>query len=259
MRRLHAALVALFLSAVPLAAQPRPTLVPADYGRWQTLGAVELSRDGRWIAYEVRRVDEDVALHLRPTGADTGRVIPHARSAAFSADGRWAAYLVGASHAEEERAAQAQPPVRARLEVVELRTGAVHSTPAVASFQFSGDGRFLALRGYPPEGHEGSGFDLLVRDLETGLDTHFGSVAEYAWQDDGALLALVVAAHANAGNGKLRYVRAVVDAGSAERGGKFFRCLECRGEIFLRHGEAQVGMAVLPCALHDHIDEHAAG
>lgn len=201
MRRLHAALVALFLSAVPLAAQPRPTLVPADYGRWQTLGAVELSRDGRWIAYEVRRVDEDVALHLRPTGADTGRVIPHARSAAFSADGRWAAYLVGASHAEEERAAQAQQPVRARLEVVALRTGTVHSTPAVASFQFSGDGRFLALRGYQPEGHKGRGFDLLVRDLETGLDTHFGSVAEYAWQDDGALLALVVAAHANAGNG----------------------------------------------------------
>ncbi|HSJ12984.1 MAG TPA: prolyl oligopeptidase family serine peptidase [Longimicrobiales bacterium] len=205
MRRLHAALAALFLFAVPLAAQPRPVLTPAAYDRWQVPGAVELSPDGRWIAYELRRVDEDVELRLRPTSADTGRAIAHARSAAFSADGRWVGYLVGAARAEEERAQQAGKPLRARLELVDLRTGAVHVTPGIGTFQFSGDGRYLALRGYLPEGHAGPGFDLVVRDLASGLDTNFGNIAEFAWQDDGALLAMVVAAHANAGNGVRLY------------------------------------------------------
>src|SRR5690606_20984908 len=67
---------------------------------------------------------------------------------------------------------------------------------------FSGDGRYLAMRGYVPTGtREHKGYDLVVRDLASGLDHNIGNVAEYAWQPDGALLALVIDAERKAGNG----------------------------------------------------------
>ncbi len=31
-------------------AQRKPTLTPADYGRWETLGRARLSPDGGWLA-----------------------------------------------------------------------------------------------------------------------------------------------------------------------------------------------------------------
>ena len=47
-------LTLLVLAACALA-QPKPTLTPADYGKWETLGAGTLSPDGKWLAYEIRR------------------------------------------------------------------------------------------------------------------------------------------------------------------------------------------------------------
>ena len=38
----------------PVAAQQLPP-TPADYAKWETLGAATLSPDGRWIAYAISR------------------------------------------------------------------------------------------------------------------------------------------------------------------------------------------------------------
>ena len=201
------------LACAPLAAQDAPsppasvpaaraTLQPADYGRWETLGNTELSRDGRWLAYEVQRVDGDVALLLRDTRSDSVIRTEHARGASFAPDSRWAAYSIGVPQAEQEKADKAQQVLKARLALVDLRAGTVSVEKDVASHAFSGDGRYLAMRGYAPTGtREHKGYDLVVRDLATGLDHNIGNVAEYAWQPEGALLALVIDAERKAGNG----------------------------------------------------------
>ena len=49
-------LLALALS-FPLAAQPKPSIAPADYGKWETLGNGVFSPDGKWLAYPIRRAD----------------------------------------------------------------------------------------------------------------------------------------------------------------------------------------------------------
>jgi hypothetical protein len=202
MRRHRLALpIVLTLFASPLAAQQNPTLKPADYARWESLGATELSPDGRWLAYELRRVDEDVALLIREVATDSVRRVEHATRPAFSMEGRWVAYLVGVSRQEQERSEEAKKPVRTRLELLELGTGRLSKVADVASFQFSGDGRYLAWRGYPPEGAHGRGADLVVRDLASGLDTNFGNVSEFGWQEDGSLLGMIIDASARAGNG----------------------------------------------------------
>ena len=45
-------------------AQPRPTVRPADYGQWESLGPASLSPDGQWLAYVVNRVNEQQELRI---------------------------------------------------------------------------------------------------------------------------------------------------------------------------------------------------
>jgi len=67
------------------------------------------------------------------------------------------------------------------------------------------------------------GTTLIVRDLASGTDTTFGNVSEYAWQpsDNGRLLAMVISAEGQAGNGIHLFnlassVLRVLDASSAD-------------------------------------------
>jgi len=68
------------------------------------------------------------------------------------------------------------------------------------SFQVSEGGQHVALRGYPAGGGGGRGANLVVRDLATGGELSFGGVAEYAWSDDGALLAMTTDATGKSGS-----------------------------------------------------------
>jgi dipeptidyl aminopeptidase/acylaminoacyl peptidase len=188
----------------PAAAQHRPTLTPADYAKWESLGATVLSPDGAWLAWVVNRVDQDEELRYRRVADDSTRVVPLGGRPAFSADGRWLAYSIGVSRAERERAEGAPQQPRSKAGIVDLRTGATTVVDDIVGFEFSGDGRFLTLRGYAPAGGSGGGgggADIIVRTLADGTDVNFGNVASYAWRDEGALLAMVIAAGNRVGNG----------------------------------------------------------
>ena len=78
----------------------------------------------------------------------------------------------------------------------------------------AGAGAAAAPAGAPAGGRAGGapggaaaaaavGTTLIVRDLASGTDTTFGNVGEYAWQasDTGRLLAMVISAEGQAGNG----------------------------------------------------------
>ncbi len=56
----------LFTVTLPLAAaaqQAPPTA--ADYAKWETLGPGTLSPDGKWIAYEITRPNDESELRIR--------------------------------------------------------------------------------------------------------------------------------------------------------------------------------------------------
>jgi dipeptidyl aminopeptidase/acylaminoacyl peptidase len=195
--------IALLLAvAAPAAAQQKPTLTPADYGRWESLGSGTFSPDGRWFAVGISRVDDDGELQVHDLRTGETRVVANASAAAFSADSRWLAYSIGHPQRERERLERARQPIQNRVAIVDLRSGAEHTVNNIASFSFSGDGGYIALRGYAPRGERRArGIDVVVRDLARGTDTHLGNVAELAWSDDGALLALAVDAENRAANG----------------------------------------------------------
>lgn len=177
--------------AVPAAKGPRD-LTAADYGQWERLGGARLSPDGRWVAYGVRTVDGDMDLRVRMLATDSDQIIKHASSPAFSEDSNWLAYRVGVSAKKREQLSKAKKPVPQRVELRNLRTGETMEIADLSSFQFSGDGRYLAIRR--------SENGLLVRDLKSGTQASFGNVAAHSWSDEGHLLALHIKAKDPSGN-----------------------------------------------------------
>jgi dipeptidyl aminopeptidase/acylaminoacyl peptidase len=221
-------------------AQPKPTLTPADYGKWETLGAGTLSPDGKWLAYEIRRTDGNHELRVAATGAPSGPggktyVLAFCSGAAFSSDSRWLACSATVSETEQDRARRAGRPVQDKLNVLNLfdGSGQIAKVDDVQSLAFSGDGPYLAFRKYPPAGagvpsgrsgneaapavggrggrgggpqsaadteRDPAGAVLLVRNLSTGVDTTFGNVTSYSWQDKGSNLAMTIGVDGRTGN-----------------------------------------------------------
>ena len=70
---------------VTAAAQLKPTLKPADYGKWETLGPAALSPDGKWLAHEIRRTDKNDELRVSPAGGGKTQALAFCASPAFSA------------------------------------------------------------------------------------------------------------------------------------------------------------------------------
>ncbi len=209
-------------------AQEKPTLPPEDYGRWETLGTRALSPDGRWLAYEVLRVDEKRELRIRPLDRDTAHVVLWGDDPVFSPDGHWLAWSVGFSVEERERLEKEKKPVRLKAGLLDLRTEQERRFDDVRRLAFDAAGRFLALHGYEPEEPKGKGADLRLLDLGTGQQTNFGNVGEMAWSEDGSMLAMTVATGAAQGNGVQVYHAASERLRSLDASGSTYRRLAWR-------------------------------
>jgi dienelactone hydrolase len=219
-------------------AQSKPTLTPADYGKWETLGQATLSPDGKWLAHEIRRTNGNNELRVASTaGAAAAKThaIAFCSGAAFSADSRWLACEATVSESEQDRLRKARRPVQNKLAVLDLASGAVTTIDNVQSFAFSSQDPEVAFRRYAParesaaptdapaagrgggggggrggagrggggasaDGNDPTGSALTIRNLATGVDTTFGDVTGYAWQDKGTNLAMTIGVEGRTGN-----------------------------------------------------------
>ncbi len=186
-------------------AQERPTLTEDDYDQWERLGGATLSPNGAWMAVSISRVSDEGELRIHSTTSDSLVVVPFGSRAAFSPDNRWVAYSIGVSEEEREAAEEREQRVYDKLGLLNLATGEQTTRDDFASFAFSDDGRYLALRRYKPEDKESDGVDVVVHDLAAGTDMSFGNVSEMAWQEDGTLLAMTTDADGQVGNGVTVY------------------------------------------------------
>ncbi|MEZ5315968.1 MAG: prolyl oligopeptidase family serine peptidase [Vicinamibacterales bacterium] len=233
MRRLAALLVFGSVLVVGLVAQSKPTLTRADYGQWESLGffgARAFSPDGAWVAYAINRSSRENELRLKRLSDGLEKTVPGGGTATFSSDSAWAAFTIGYSETELERRREARESTQNRLGLVRLSSGEMTEVDGIQSFAFSGDGRYVAMRRYAPTangatapagggrgggrgggggnaGGDGDtppvGVTVIVRALDTGRDTTFGNVSDFAWQDakDGHLLAMTISADGRSGNG----------------------------------------------------------
>jgi dipeptidyl aminopeptidase/acylaminoacyl peptidase len=191
-------------TALAQADSTKRPITPDDYGKWERLGfSRTVSDNGQWLAYAINRVNEENELRIAGLAIDTTIVVPFGTNVGFSGDGRWVAYQIGVGPKERRQLEKQKKPVRMQLGLRDLGSGDTLIIDDVAGFAFSDDGTYLAMRRYPPNGSDRKhkGVDVVVRELATGLETNFGNVAEFTWQEDGSLLALLIDAEGQAGNG----------------------------------------------------------
>ncbi len=199
-RRLRVPLAAALLVAfaLPAATQQKPTLTPADYGKWETLGATRLAPNGEWIAIALNRVNEENELRVRHTARDEEVRVPFGTQAAFTADSRWVGWLVTVSPKERERLTKERKPVRTSFGARRLGSGDTIALAEVSAFAFSPDGRYVALTRYPAEGKRVQ--DIVVHDLSTGARFVFSGVGEHTWAEVRSLLAFSVPGEGGTGS-----------------------------------------------------------
>jgi dipeptidyl aminopeptidase/acylaminoacyl peptidase len=209
-------------------AQPRPTLTPADFGKWETLGQSAISQDGKWVAYEIRRTDGNNELRISPSSGGPAHAIALCSAAAFSSDSRWLACEATVSEAEQDRLRKARKPVQNKLQIFDLAKGAATPIDDIQSFAFSTADPQVAFRRYPassenaassdaaaggrggrggrggggsaPGAPDPAGSALTIRNLATGTDITFGNVTSYAWQGNGPNLAMTIGVEGRTGN-----------------------------------------------------------
>jgi dipeptidyl aminopeptidase/acylaminoacyl peptidase len=212
--------LALAQGATPVSAASNSTRRPvpaADWGKWETLGAGALSPDGKWVAYDFRRVSGPGELRWRALAPDAEKSVRSGTGAIFTSNSHFLLYTIlpdtaaaggragGAGGGRGGRggggAGAAAGPARNKVGIVDLRSGATTVLEEVQSFVVNKTGSHVALRRYAPTGRSSRGADLIVRDLEQGADVTLGNVAEFAWNDDGSLLAMTVDVEGKTGNG----------------------------------------------------------
>ena len=182
---------------------------PEDYGAWESLRGAALSPDGRWLAYGIARTDGEEELRLRMLATQATEALPHGARPRFSKDGKWLIYTIGVSAADREKMEKktektkepAKESVKTKLGLRNLIGGEPVIFDDTSGALFSDDSKFLVMRRFPGKGRESAGADIVVRDLASGVDTSFGNVASYAFNDHGTLLALVIDAEGKVGNG----------------------------------------------------------
>jgi hypothetical protein len=84
----------------------------------------DLSPDGKWLAYSIRRVSTDEELRVASlTGARKDIVAAFGRRPAFSDDSKFLAYVIGISESEQDKLKKAKKPVEDQLGILNLSTG----------------------------------------------------------------------------------------------------------------------------------------
>src|SRR5215510_5730111 len=231
----------LILAAAVLAsAQTKPAITPAEYGKWETLGATVLSPDGKWLAAPIRRSNGTFELRIHPIAGGAVKVAAFGAEPAFSSDSRWAGYAIGVSEAQEDKLKKAKKPVSRKLGIMDLTTGTVSTVDDVQSFAFSDQGTYIAFRRNPPQRNtptvEGApppdpaGAPLTIRNLATGADTTFGNVTAFAWQEKGSHVAMTIGVEGREGNSLQVYDPATGELKVLDSGNALFSSLVWRKE-----------------------------
>ncbi|HSW27951.1 MAG TPA: prolyl oligopeptidase family serine peptidase [Longimicrobiales bacterium] len=215
--RRPAAAAAPSAQAAPTDSGPR-ILNVGDYGRWKRITSTALSADGAWMSYAYEPNDGDDTLFVRALDAEKRYTIPMGAEPSFSDDGRWIGYFVSPpENAGRGGGAQGAPPpppggrpgaggaaaTPRRFELLDLSTGEKWTAPNARAFKFAKGSKHVAvhLNKSARTDTTHAGTDLLVRELATGTVRNVGNVAQYDFDDAGALLAYLVDAADDLGNG----------------------------------------------------------
>jgi len=208
-----AALLLLICCGPLLFAQPRP-MTWKDVPSWKYInpGKVELSPDGKWLAWPLLTTEGEGELIIKSVKDTLTRRYPvggdNRADFLFSEDGQWIAIRQSSSYKEIRGAAKTPgKQLFDKLLLVNLATGHSTSFEKAGAFAFNGKAATcLALAlvrekqpGAKPDDPKSS--ELLLIELKTGKIQDIGDVGEFAFNKPGTFLAYTTETPNKTGNG----------------------------------------------------------
>ncbi|HMJ46195.1 MAG TPA: prolyl oligopeptidase family serine peptidase [Ferruginibacter sp.] len=189
-----------FLFVSPSHAQQKKWLSPDDYGKWQSIGASDLSPNGEWVAYQVMVQEDNDTLYVYNRQTQKIYKLEFASSPEFSKDNKWIAYRIGMPFKEAEKLRDQSKPIEYKMGLLNLATGKKEVIQNINRFGFSRNGKYLAAYLAPPKENKDKGAVLLVRNLTDSSTRTIGNVTEYAFNKKSDQLAYIVESANSAGN-----------------------------------------------------------
>ena len=192
-------LVCLFFIQVTNA-QQKKWLSPDDYGKWQNIGASDLSPNGEWVAYQVTVQEDNDTLYVINRVSQKMYKLEFASSPEFSKDNQWIVYRIGLPFKEAEKLRDQSKPIEYKMGLLNLSSGKKETIQNINRFGFSRNGKFLAAYLTPPKENKDKGAVLLVRNLTDSSSHTIGNVTEYAFNKKSDHLAYIIESANAAGN-----------------------------------------------------------
>ncbi len=209
------------LSAYGTYAQEKtsPAKAPApmnwkDISSWRSIStfSVNLSNDGKWVAYPITTREGDGELVVKKVNDTTIRKYPTGGASfvnfSFSDDGKWLAYKEASKYSEIQAAAKTPgKQLFDKLILVDLATGKQTTIERAGSFSFNNKkSSHLAVsivkeRSGMPKPDDAGGTDLLIVELATGKILNIGNTGEFSFNKEGNYLAYTIDATNKSGNG----------------------------------------------------------
>ncbi len=201
---------ALFLCSAHVFAQTKPAINYQDIAKWTYNRGTTISANGEWFVWAHGPTEGDLKLTLRKS-LDTQQyhfdIGAMANMPSFTVDSRFMATKIAAKDAEVKAARKANKPTYDKLMLLDLTSQKKVFFEKVRSFSFSNDNnnwlaiQFMPLEGAPRDPNAGKGTDLVVYHLNTQKSFNIGNVLEYAFNKSGDLLAYIIDANGQNGNG----------------------------------------------------------
>ena len=186
-----------------LSAQDKKVLTLEDYKNWNRITNTTLSPDGNWMTYSYIPNEGDTAtFFIREITGDTVYSTWNAKRVDFSNDSKWLAFLVDPMETTAKALRKQKKPVNSALQIYNLSNQSVDTINDVQSYLFSETSNYIAIKKAKSDADaEHTGTDLILKSLESGTSMNIGNVAAYDFNEQGTLLAYLIDADGQSGNG----------------------------------------------------------
>ena len=200
LQRIFYALLCNLVCTTAIIAQQKKNLTPDDYGKWQGIGANDLSPNGEWVAWQILVQEDNDTMYVVNRNSNKTYKLEFASAPEFSKDNKWIAYRIGLPFKEAEKLRDQSKPIEYKMGVLNLETGKKETIQNISRFGFSRNGKFLATYLAPPKENKDKGSVLLVKNMSDNSTHTIGNVTEYAFNKKSDYLSYIVESANVAGN-----------------------------------------------------------
>ena len=187
-------------SVLVTAQEGQKVLTVDDYGKWSSVGSVNLSANGEWMSYSYSPNGGDDTLYIK--NLESGKVFsePYCGSPEFAENSGWVVYKRNLKKKEAEKLKKDKKPVYSKGVLLNLRSGDKLEWDKVSDMALSPGSDFLVVKKTGKK-NDFSGTDILLNNLITGTLINIGNVSQFKFNGKGTHFAYTVDADSKAGNG----------------------------------------------------------